>query len=42
MGHTDFKVPVTNKWSVPLMLQQGDLVAHVEEAAIVTKDDDVW
>ena len=24
------------------MLQQGDLIARVEEATIVTKDDDVW
>ena len=42
MGQTEIKVPVTNWESVPLMLQQGDLIAHVEEATIVTKDDDVW
>ena len=42
MGQTDFKVPVTNWGSVPLMLQQGDLIAHVEEATVVTKDDNVW
>ena len=42
MGQTEFKIPVTNWGSVPLMLQQGDLIAHVEEAIIVTKDDDVW
>ena len=42
MGQTEFKVPVTNWGSVPLMLQQGDLIACVEEATIVTKDDDVW
>ena len=42
MGQTDFKVPVTNWGSLPLMLQQGDTIAHVEGATIVTGDDDVW
>ena len=42
VGQTDFKVPVTNWGSLPLTLQQGDIITHVEEATIVTKDDDVW
>ena len=42
MGQTDFKVPVTNWGSLPVMLQQGDTVAHVEEAVIVTGDDGVF
>ena len=42
MGQTDFKVPVTNWGILPVMLQQGDTVAYVEEAVIVTGDDDVF
>ena len=41
-GQTDFKVPITNWGSLPVMLQQGDIVAHIEEATIVTEDDYVW
>ena len=36
MGQTELKIPVTNWGSLPLVLQQGDVIAHIEEAAIVT------
>ena len=42
MDQTEFKAPVTNWGNLPLVLQQGDVVAHIEEAAIGTEDDDVW
>ena len=42
MGQTDFTIPVTNWGSLPVTLQKGDTVAHVEEATIVSQNDDVW
>ena len=41
-GQTYFTTPVTNWGSLPITLQQGDNVAHVEEATIVPQDNDVW
>ena len=42
MGQIDFTIPVTNRGSLPVTLQKGDTVAHVEEATIVSQSDDVW
>ena len=42
MGQTDFKVLVTNWGSLPMTLQKGHIIIHVEEVTIVTENDDVW
>ena len=42
MGQTDFTIPVKNWGSLPATLQKEDTVAHVEEATIVSQNDDVW
>ena len=33
---------LTNWGSLPLMLEKGDLVGHIEEAHAVDSNEDVW
>ena len=33
---------MTNWGSQPLVLEQGSVVGHIEEAVIVDENDDVW
>ena len=42
LGQSEFKIPVTNWGNLPLSLEQGDIIACIEEAAVVGEDADVW
>ena len=41
-GQTEFKIPVTNWGTQPLVLDQGSVVGHIEEADMVGESDEIW
>ena len=41
-GQTEFKIPVTNWGTQPLILDQGSVVGHIEEADMVKENDEIW
>lgn len=42
VGQQNFQVPVTNWGSQPLVLEQGSVIGHIEEAAVIDKNDVIW
>ena len=40
-GSSKFYVPITNWGTRPMMLEEGEIVAHIEEASLIDMEDDV-
>ena len=41
-GNTEFYVPITNWGTSPVVLEKGDIIAHIEEVELVAVKDELW
>ena len=41
-GSSEFYIPITNWGTRPVVLEKGDVVAHIEKVDLVATNDEVW